>query len=105
MKSKGIQIVHFLPGRLRLKVASLKNAPGLAQKIEQELATVPGVKRAEVKVITGSLLLEYEQAALKSPATLDGLRAAVERALPPPDAELLGTWLDKGFDRIQRGGM
>jgi hypothetical protein len=52
-------IVSFVPGRVRLRLQELKN-PALAAELLPLIRAVPGVKAAEIKTLTGSLLIEYD---------------------------------------------
>ena len=53
-------VIHALPGRVRLKVAGIKNNPGLAQEIKQRLSSKAGVSRVQINPITGSVLMHYD---------------------------------------------
>lgn len=56
------QVVHFLPGRIRLKSAQFKGNPALAQEVQQTLLTLPGVLSVEAQPTTGSVLVLYDSA-------------------------------------------
>jgi hypothetical protein len=56
------QVVHFLPGRIRLKSALMKGKAVLAQEVQQRLLTLPGILRVEAQPITGSVLILYDPA-------------------------------------------
>ncbi|MDR1909796.1 MAG: ATPase P [Spirochaetaceae bacterium] len=74
-------IVSFVPGRVRLRLALLKNE-SLAAGVLAEVKAIPGVTGAEVKPLTGSLLIEYDPALLGI-EELEALgRAALERYAP-----------------------
>ena len=53
-------VIHALPGRVRLKVAGIKNNPSLAQEIKQRLSNKAGVSRVQINPITGSVLMYYD---------------------------------------------
>lgn len=53
-------VIHALRGRVRLKVAGIKNNPGLAQEIKQRLSNKAGVSRVQINPITGSVLMYYD---------------------------------------------
>ena len=55
-----IQVVHAIPGRIRLKVAQVRKNPVLASEIQTRLATVQGIRQVEVNPLTGSVLMLYE---------------------------------------------
>lgn len=51
--------VHWLPGRIRLRVPGLRGNPKLAQSIEGHLAGLPGISGIQVNVRTGTVLTQY----------------------------------------------
>jgi len=68
MKSqKDFQVLHALPGRVRLKLHRLKNNTSFAAEIQRDLPKVLGIKHLEANPQTGSLLIEYD------PNVLDAL--------------------------------
>ena len=69
------RIAHNLPGRLRVTAEGLKYLQGEMQEIARELARIPGVLRARVTSVTGSVLLEYDE------NVLDALEMAEETDL------------------------
>lgn len=56
------QVVHFLPGRIRLKSVQMKGNTALAQEVRQTLMTLPGVLCVEAQPTTGSVLILYDPA-------------------------------------------
>ncbi len=89
--AKGIKVVHYIPGRLRLRVEAVRQAPHLRQRVEEEFARIPGIRKVRASASTGSVLLEYDHAAITSPETLEGLRNAVGAVFGPRElAELNG---------------
>ena len=60
MKIAGLEVVHAMPGRVRLKVARVKGNPALARQAQEKLAKVPGIRQVEAKAGTGSLLIHYD---------------------------------------------
>ena len=66
MKSeKDIQVVHALPGRVRIKIRQLKNNISYAGTIQRYLFEVPGITHLEANPQTGSLLIEYNPTVLE----------------------------------------
>ena len=55
----GVQVVHALPGRVRIKLRHLKNNPVYADEIQRHLLAISGLNRLEANPQTGSLLIEY----------------------------------------------
>lgn len=52
--------VHALPGRLRVKVASIKKSPQMAGHVEQVLRREPGVTAVGANPVTGSVLVHFD---------------------------------------------
>ena len=75
MNAAAITIMHALPGRIRVKVARLRENPALMTQIRESLASVPGVHKVEINKRTDSVLILYNADALGSPA---GFRAFME---------------------------
>ncbi|MDT3776774.1 hypothetical protein PJI16_04270 [Nitrospira sp. MA-1] len=55
------QIVHALPGRVRLKLHRLKNNIANAAEIQRDLLEMSGMKHVAANTQTSSLLIEYGQ--------------------------------------------
>jgi TM2 domain-containing membrane protein YozV len=93
MTVQGLEIVHALPGRVRLKVARLKRDPDLAREAQTRLAGVPGITAIEANPTTGSLLVCYEAERLKSLESLAALSEALGPLAPELDPARLSGWL------------
>lgn len=88
------RVVHFTPGRLRVRVDHLKDNPALANQVQDLLAGVEGVETVKANALTGSLLIQYDPA---QTASLDVLTGAAERfgLLPVGfDKAHLRSWMD-----------
>jgi hypothetical protein len=91
MTAEGIQVVHALPGRVRLKVAGVKGNPGLAGKVRKKLAAVPGIRQVEANPVTGNVLIHYDHAAIQTAEALEPLAAILGEFCPEVEAlSLLG---------------
>jgi hypothetical protein len=88
-----VKIVHFLPGRVRLKVAAIKGNPGLAERLRAAFAQVPGVHDIEYNTLTGSVLIRYDSARLREQDAATRLRTALQEYLPGLDADEILVWL------------
>lgn len=62
---KDVQVVHALPGRVRLKLSRLKNNIAYADEIQGALLKVSGITHLEANPKTGSLLIEYDSNVLE----------------------------------------
>src|SRR5919202_5828646 len=66
MMPPAIQIVHFLPGRVRVKLSRLKGNASLAGEVERTLTALQGIRHVETSTTTGSVLVLYEPHLLAS---------------------------------------
>ncbi len=60
MTSNGIQIIHFSPGRVRVKISRLKGNVPLADETERAFSAINGIHQAEANPLTGSMLICYD---------------------------------------------
>jgi hypothetical protein len=61
-QQNGVRVVHRSPGRLRVRIAALREDPDLVGRVREQFTTFPGVTRVETTPETGSLLVSYEPA-------------------------------------------
>jgi hypothetical protein len=59
MQLSGVRVIHAIPGRIRLKIAKVRDNPALALEVEEHLARIPGVERVEANPATGSVLVVF----------------------------------------------
>jgi hypothetical protein len=94
MEAEGIRVVHASPGRIRLKVAGVKDNPVLAEEIRRRIATAQGVQQVETNPITGSVLVLYNAARFDSPESHLTLADSLTSVLPGVDMRKMAeTWL------------
>src|SRR5690242_18095664 len=88
------QVLHAVPGRLRVHLAGWSGRGG--HHIERRLRQVPGVRRVETNPVTRNLLAVYDSAADLHASLLAALGedvpegegpAAAEPPSPPPAVE------------------
>lgn len=81
MNTSALQMMHFVPGRVRLKLPRLKGDASLAQDVQRTLAALPGIQGVEVSALTGSVLVHYDLDVSKTwnSASLAPLLALAER--------------------------
>ncbi|GJL70443.1 MAG: hypothetical protein NPIRA06_30780 [Nitrospirales bacterium] len=60
-QEREIQIVHALPGRVRLKLHRLKNNIAYAAGIQRDLLKMSGMNHVAANTRTSSLPIEYKQ--------------------------------------------
>ena len=63
MIGENIEILHAIPGRVRLRVGGLKRDPGSARGIQDRIADHPGVRQVEANPATGSVVIHFDPAA------------------------------------------
>lgn len=61
MTKMKLQIAHQVPGRIRMKVPSLKTNSELAEQIKQTFSAIPGIEQVTINPTTGSVVLHYDQ--------------------------------------------
>jgi hypothetical protein len=66
MVTPALQIVHFLPGRVRVKLPRLKGNASLAGEVKRTLTALQGIHHVETSTTTGSVLVLYEPHLLAS---------------------------------------
>ena len=57
----GIEVLHAIPGRARVRIDSLKRNPAVARRLSERLVNLPGMRRVEANVLTGTVLLVYDR--------------------------------------------
>jgi hypothetical protein len=92
MNSDGIKVVHAIPGRVRLKVAEVKENPALAKEVQERLTVVQGIHRVEVSPLTGSVLVFYEAQETTSPDSLRALAESLAVLFPRLTVQDLEAW-------------
>ena len=92
------QLVHEIPGRLRLRAASLRRDPRAAGALAAQLRAMPGVLAAEVNPRTGSLLIRHDAAPGRAAALLS--RFAPVPAPPEPIGRLAEAVMDRAVERL-----
>ncbi len=82
-----IRIVHFLPGRVRLRVAALKGQPQLAQEIQAAFDGLPGLTGIRTNTATGSVLITYDPHRILAEDGGERLRTVLQQQLPDLDVD------------------
>jgi copper chaperone CopZ len=89
------EIVHRLPGRVRIRAVWLKGNVGAAQDAKRRLAEITGVKAVTANASTGSLLVEYDPATVSRGKIIDALGAAGRSVTAAKPAESTRSWVDE----------
>jgi hypothetical protein len=98
METQAIQIIHTLPGRVRVRLPRLKGNASLAGEVERTLTALAGVHHVETSTTTGSVLVLYEPRLLEALdieaiSPLLGLAGALGLACEEVDTDRLQNWL------------
>jgi hypothetical protein len=60
MATKEVQLAHYIPGRIRIRVSKVKGNASLAEDIRQNFSAIAGIHKVEANPLTGSVLVEYD---------------------------------------------
>jgi len=98
MVTQAIQLIHTLPGRVRVRLPRLKGDAALAGEIERALTPLAGIQHVEASTTTGSVLVLYEPRLLESLdieaiGSLLGLATTLGLSVEDVDMDALQTWL------------
>lgn len=89
-----VQVVHFLPGRVRLKVPAAKGNPAYIAQVREMFLLVPGVQSLDANPITGSVLIRYDTGRIVTKDAARALVAALRVHFPSLDARAVLKWLN-----------
>ncbi|NWG87060.1 MAG: hypothetical protein HXY26_06035 [Hydrogenophilaceae bacterium] len=93
LSADDVQIAHFLPGRVRLKVPALRGRAAEAEVLGSAFRSIPGVKSLEISTVTGSVLIIYDVSALAGQDASRQLKTVLQDHLPGLDADRVLKWL------------
>jgi len=65
--------VHNIPGRLRVKIPSIKGSPNTANDVEELLKAIDGIDSTAVNTLTGSVVVNYDIRIVDSEVVLNVL--------------------------------
>jgi Ca2+-transporting ATPase len=98
-----VLVLHAkVPGRTRLKILDLFQAPAIKQHIEKQLARLPGIQKVSANHRTGNVLVHHSPE-LTLPWIVDTIKSALEKfSVSPmlPAASPLGRHPDDAFDLV-----
>jgi len=93
-----VEVIHVMPGRVRLRARFLRKNPEEAHRLEDRLAQLPGVSTVDVSARTGSILILHE------PGVDESFWEELERVFPTLDAEGFHAGVESFFrDAIEPG--
>uniref|UniRef100_A0A832EDB8 Cation transporter n=1 Tax=Desulfacinum infernum TaxID=35837 RepID=A0A832EDB8_9BACT len=67
-------LVHHVPGRVRIKVPTIRYSPGGVPMIRDLLESLPGVEKVVCNPVTGSVVVYYDQNAIDPESLVQVLR-------------------------------
>jgi hypothetical protein len=67
-------LIHHVPGRLRVRVPAIKKSGHQAALLSAALQETHGISSAEPNVVTGSIVILYDQRSISGDAILSFLR-------------------------------
>jgi hypothetical protein len=71
METEGFQILHAIPGRIRVKIPKVKDNVSLANELQHRLSNLGVVEWCKVNPLTGSVVAHYDPELLASLDTLE----------------------------------
>jgi len=78
---EGLVVCHRIPGRLRIKIASIRDSKDVSRQLEGRLHQIDGIERAEARFTTGSVILIYDQDRIKASQLIQNVTESL-RNLP-----------------------
>lgn len=73
------EVLHFIPGRVRIRLHRLKGSPALAEEVRGRLSAIEGVRSVETNHVTGTVLLQYDPAGIQWESVLSVARELQSR--------------------------
>ena len=74
-----MQIVHHVPGRIRIRILSIKGSPEGAARVATSIKALRGVIEVAANAVTGSVVVNYDARV----ARLEAIMSVLQAALPP----------------------
>ena len=72
-----VAVIHAIPGRMRLRIPSLKGNEDLARPLREHLSSIPGVAHVEANPVTGSVLVVHDGREANAPELVHSLAAGL----------------------------
>ena len=70
MAAQEAQVLHFTPGRIRIKHSKVKDNAAFAEEIQRKLSSVSGVSQVKANPLTGSVLVLFDDQRVEPPSSL-----------------------------------
>ena len=85
MNTNDIEIVHVLPGRVRLKIPRIKQDSDFRRQVERQFGTVKGIERVDVHPLTGSVVVQFDPERITHADSLIALSQTLSSLFPKLD--------------------
>ncbi len=79
-----LEVVHSLPGRLRLRLSRLRDEPHTGAAVADALAALDGVLDVQVRPFTGSILCTYDAARVGEPQLVEAVHTSTRHLVARP---------------------
>lgn len=89
----GFEVVHAIPGRVRLKIARVKHNPALAVEIRKRFSAIQGILQVDANPVTSSVLLIYDPKDIVSLDSLGSFLKTFTCLFPEVNLEHIKAWL------------
>src|SRR5947209_5240796 len=98
-------LVHHVPGRMRLRLHFAKGDPNRLLAIQESLRSIPGVREVTTNPTLGTLLIAYDPAVREDFTRALAIHAAQHELFefppaPPGEAEGPVSVTDRSLDRL-----
>jgi hypothetical protein len=93
MQIQDVEVLHFIPGRVRLRVSRLKQEGEIAQQVHNAFSRVPGITGVDINPVTGSVLLHYDTKAVTTPESARVLSETLRVLFPRLDVDRILRWI------------
>jgi hypothetical protein len=87
LNTNEVQVAHFQPGRVRLKIPAIRRRTPEAEAMASALRRIPGIKTIDVNPVTTSVLITYDVPTFAAEATQHILRGVLKEHFPALDTE------------------
>lgn len=93
MNGEGVQVVHFIPGRVRFRVERVKHDPGFTEEIKNRFSDIEGIKDIEINSLTGSVLVSYDEQQVNNKESFKQVTQAIGDLFPSLDLDQVKSYL------------
>jgi len=99
MEASDISVVHFSPGRIRLRIPKLRGDESAAEALSRKLARIATVMHVHINTATASVLVLYDPEAPKASSAL----SSIAKTVGLPSDGLADHEVEKRLETAARG--